>query len=263
MAMTRPVPFADLLRRHRVSRGLTQEELANRAGLSPRTISDLERGVKLTARTATIALLADALQLAEHHRAAFEAAARGRSSSPALGQASSSPAASRGVARAVATAIDDVLPQDAAIAGNDCGDHCSFGSVIPANAHDRPGRHIDTRSGCQGRGGSKRRRNGAAGGQRQQAEHDHHLHHLATPATDAIGRSVGGLPSTPGQTVSPRGEPPHQLIEHPVHLSPTFGRVIALSHFAERLSRLCVRREPRSLRRTLALLRSLRAEGIP
>ena len=38
--------FAHALRRHRLARGLTQEERAERAGLSVRAVSDLERGVK-------------------------------------------------------------------------------------------------------------------------------------------------------------------------------------------------------------------------
>ena len=37
--------FADLLRQLRVEARLTQEELADAAGLSPRSVSDLERGV--------------------------------------------------------------------------------------------------------------------------------------------------------------------------------------------------------------------------
>ena len=54
--------FGDLLRRYRVARGLTQEALAERAGLSVRTVSDLERGVNLTPRADTLPLLAAALE---------------------------------------------------------------------------------------------------------------------------------------------------------------------------------------------------------
>jgi tetratricopeptide (TPR) repeat protein/transcriptional regulator with XRE-family HTH domain len=57
---------------------LTQEELAEAASLSPRSVSDLERGINLTARRETARLLADALGLAGPERALFEAAARGR-----------------------------------------------------------------------------------------------------------------------------------------------------------------------------------------
>jgi predicted ATPase/DNA-binding XRE family transcriptional regulator len=69
-------PFGDLLRRHRQAAGLTQEELAERAGLSVDAISTLERGARLTPRKDTVALLADALTLAGDDRAAFLAAAR-------------------------------------------------------------------------------------------------------------------------------------------------------------------------------------------
>ncbi len=58
-----PLPFAVLLRRHRRAVGLTQEALAERAGLSLRAVSDLERGVKTRPHRDTVALLAAALGL--------------------------------------------------------------------------------------------------------------------------------------------------------------------------------------------------------
>src|SRR3984885_4719033 len=73
-----PVTFAAYLRELRTVAGLTQEELAAAAGLSPRSVSDLERGVNLTARKDTARLLADALHLTGAVRVEFEAAARGR-----------------------------------------------------------------------------------------------------------------------------------------------------------------------------------------
>ncbi|HWE64225.1 MAG TPA: helix-turn-helix transcriptional regulator, partial [Chloroflexota bacterium] len=74
--------FATLLRRYRQAAGLTQEELAERAHLSVRGITDLERGARRTPRRDTIALLAAALALAPAARADFEAAARSRLFSP-------------------------------------------------------------------------------------------------------------------------------------------------------------------------------------
>jgi transcriptional regulator with XRE-family HTH domain len=71
--------FGDVLRRERLAAELTQEELAERAGLSPRSVSDLERGINRTARKATAQLLADALGLEEPIRSQFVALARGRS----------------------------------------------------------------------------------------------------------------------------------------------------------------------------------------
>jgi predicted ATPase/transcriptional regulator with XRE-family HTH domain len=77
MADAATTSFGDLLRHHRLAAGLTQGELAERAGLSVRGINDLERGVRLHPRKDTVALLADALALTGEDRAAFAAAARG------------------------------------------------------------------------------------------------------------------------------------------------------------------------------------------
>jgi tetratricopeptide (TPR) repeat protein/transcriptional regulator with XRE-family HTH domain len=70
--------FAGLLRQLRVDAGLTQEELACAATLSPRSISDLERRINRTTRKPTARLLADALGLTGRERELFEAAASGR-----------------------------------------------------------------------------------------------------------------------------------------------------------------------------------------
>jgi transcriptional regulator with XRE-family HTH domain len=72
------IQYADLLRQLRAELGLTQEELASAAGISPRTISDLERGINQTPRRATAELLADALCLPAPRREEFMAAARRR-----------------------------------------------------------------------------------------------------------------------------------------------------------------------------------------
>jgi len=85
--------FAGLLRQLRAQAGLTQEELAEAAGLSQRAVSDLERGINRTARKDTALLLAGALGLAEPVRGLFVAAARGR------GAAAEVLAAGRRVAR--------------------------------------------------------------------------------------------------------------------------------------------------------------------
>ncbi len=85
--------FGGLLRRLRAGAGLTQEELAGAAGLSCRSVSDLERGVNLTARNETARLLAGALSLEGPERAAFLAAAGGRvpaAVAPGAGDAASS-----------------------------------------------------------------------------------------------------------------------------------------------------------------------------
>ena len=69
--------FAGLLRRLRAGAKLTQEELAAAAGVSPRSVSNLERGVNRTAHKDTAVLLAGALGLTGPAAELFVAAARG------------------------------------------------------------------------------------------------------------------------------------------------------------------------------------------
>jgi DNA-binding SARP family transcriptional activator/transcriptional regulator with XRE-family HTH domain len=64
-----------LLSRLRVDRGLSQEELADRSGMSVRAIRDLERGRVERPRRTSIALLCEALALTDGERAVFMRAA--------------------------------------------------------------------------------------------------------------------------------------------------------------------------------------------
>ena len=57
------VPFASLLRGLRTEARMTQEELAESAGLTSRAISYLERGEVTTPHKDTVRLLANALRL--------------------------------------------------------------------------------------------------------------------------------------------------------------------------------------------------------
>lgn len=68
--------FGELLRRHRIEADLTQEALAERAGLSARAISDLERGINKAPRRDTAKLLVAALGLEGATRATFLTASR-------------------------------------------------------------------------------------------------------------------------------------------------------------------------------------------
>ena len=70
--------FAGLLRQLRAEAKLTQEELAAAAGVSPRSVSNLERGINRTAHKDTAVLLAGALGLAGPAGDLFVAAARGK-----------------------------------------------------------------------------------------------------------------------------------------------------------------------------------------
>ncbi|WP_416967916.1 ATP-binding protein [Streptomyces sp. 4F14] len=69
--------LGELLRGHRRRLGLSQEELADRSGVSVRTISHVETGRIARPRPATVRHLADALGLAAAHREEFQEAATG------------------------------------------------------------------------------------------------------------------------------------------------------------------------------------------
>ena len=82
---TSTTPFSELLRRHRIASGVSQESLAERARISASAIGALERGARRAPYRETVALLADALGLSLTERAELEAAAdraRGRASGP-------------------------------------------------------------------------------------------------------------------------------------------------------------------------------------
>jgi non-specific serine/threonine protein kinase len=86
--MTSAAAFGQALREYRYARRLTQAELAERAGLSERAVSDLERGLKTPQRT-TVRLLSGALGLSPDLAESFELAARSpvaRSDKPASSQ---------------------------------------------------------------------------------------------------------------------------------------------------------------------------------
>jgi tetratricopeptide (TPR) repeat protein/transcriptional regulator with XRE-family HTH domain len=77
VAHHRQVVFGRLLRAHRHGALLTQEQLAERSGISARTIRELERGRVRRPRGDSVRLLADALALAGTTRLEFHTAARG------------------------------------------------------------------------------------------------------------------------------------------------------------------------------------------
>jgi transcriptional regulator with XRE-family HTH domain len=95
-------PFGLLLQRHRTAAGLSQEELAERAGLSRRGLSDLERGARRTPYPATVRRLAEALGLSEADRAALLMAAHTRPGSTVV----SDPQPRAGPLPALADALD-------------------------------------------------------------------------------------------------------------------------------------------------------------
>ena len=69
--------LGEALRRRRTEAGLTQEELAEQAGISARAVSDIERDLRRTIYRDTAVRLAAALKLDPTESAAFESLARG------------------------------------------------------------------------------------------------------------------------------------------------------------------------------------------
>ncbi len=88
MAPSSAHTFGDLLQQHRLAAGLTQEELAERAGLSVRGVGYLERGIRRAPRKDTVTRLATALTLTANDLALLnEAARRHRVPVPAVSRA--------------------------------------------------------------------------------------------------------------------------------------------------------------------------------
>jgi len=133
-----PAPdFADLLRGLRKEALLTQEELAEQAGLGLRTIQDLEGRRHRTAHKPTAERLADALTLTGQARTVFVRAAGGRvpaaevlaaraAATPAADPAGSGPAAPWPVPRE--------LPADVAAFTGRAGELAELDSLLPAQA---------------------------------------------------------------------------------------------------------------------------------
>jgi len=71
------VTFAELLRQLRARAGMTQEALAEQAGVSPATIAALEQGLRRRPYPHTIAQISNALALTPADRATLLARASG------------------------------------------------------------------------------------------------------------------------------------------------------------------------------------------
>ena len=139
--MDRTPAFGGLLRRHRMAAGLSQEELAERAGLSARGVSDLERGARTAPRLETLRLLADAL------------AGRRRSappSSPPRGASARRPTAAADVAPPAALPMPPT-PADRPRAGGRGRRRAAAARRRAAADADRPGGVGKTRLALAGR----------------------------------------------------------------------------------------------------------------
>jgi predicted ATPase/DNA-binding XRE family transcriptional regulator len=105
MVTMEPTTFGSLLRRLRLAAGLTQEELAERAGISAKAVSDLERDPTRTPRLESVTLLADALGVDAQERTLLLATARPNRDSRAAG-----------LMRAVPRPLTPLIGREAAVA---------------------------------------------------------------------------------------------------------------------------------------------------
>jgi tetratricopeptide (TPR) repeat protein/transcriptional regulator with XRE-family HTH domain len=134
--------FAGLLRQLRDAAGLTQEELAEAARLSTRTVSDLERGIHRSAQKDTAGLLADALGLAGAVRTSFVAAARGRVPAAevlAARNAAAALAAAAGNLPAAAVPVPRELPADVEAFTGRAVELAELDFLLPGAAEPRNG----------------------------------------------------------------------------------------------------------------------------
>ena len=158
--------LAGLLRQLRAEARLTQQELAKAAGVSPRSVSDLERGINRTARQDTAVRLAGALGLAEPVRSLFVAAARGRIPAAQVlaarrGQAPGESPASAGGMHGFVPALTSFVGRAGPVR-----EVAAPAGPQPAGDGDRAGRHGEDPARSRGgpAGGRPVRRRGLAGG---------------------------------------------------------------------------------------------------
>ncbi|CCH31143.1 helix-turn-helix domain-containing protein [Actinosynnema sp. NPDC047251] len=114
-----PEAFDALLKGYRVRAGLTQEDLAEGAGVSVRAISDMERGIARGPQRRTIAALAGPLRLSDDELAALHGIAK------------------RGRARPAVTAVTALAPVAAGIPVR------GPAGVLPPDVEDLAGRSPD------------------------------------------------------------------------------------------------------------------------
>jgi tetratricopeptide (TPR) repeat protein/transcriptional regulator with XRE-family HTH domain len=98
--------FGVFLRRRRLDAGLTQEELADRTGLSVRAISDIERGITSRPHTNSVSMLAQALGIDASGSVELAKASRPRDNGPA-------PAPDRQVPRQLPPALVSFVGREA------------------------------------------------------------------------------------------------------------------------------------------------------
>ncbi|SDZ01570.1 Helix-turn-helix domain-containing protein [Amycolatopsis xylanica] len=138
--------FGDFLRFYRLRLALTQEELAERTGLSVRALSDMERGRARSPHRRTVDLLVTGLELAEPEAAEFAAQARvGRVAATAVEK----PGRERALELSVARGLPPVLTE---LTGRE--DELRLLTGFAADAASSPGAQLVVIHGLPGVGKS-------------------------------------------------------------------------------------------------------------
>jgi tetratricopeptide (TPR) repeat protein/transcriptional regulator with XRE-family HTH domain len=135
-------PFGVVLRRYRERALVSQEQLAERSGLSSRAIRNLESGRTRRPHGSSVRLLADALGLGDGERAAFEATARAARTGAEAAVDGGQPRADGG--RAPADRLSE-----GRTAGGAVPDRLARPAQLPADVVDFTGREVLTAYLCR------------------------------------------------------------------------------------------------------------------
>jgi transcriptional regulator with XRE-family HTH domain len=109
MSVLHPETFAELVRRHRLAWGLTQQELAERAGISPRGVRALEAGERQLPQQATVRLLADECRGTGGEGSACRAPESASPQSPCVARVAAHVAARQGDPAEARTLLEEAL----------------------------------------------------------------------------------------------------------------------------------------------------------
>jgi predicted ATPase/transcriptional regulator with XRE-family HTH domain len=214
--------FATSLRGLREHARLTQEELAERAGVSARTISDVERGLRFRVYADTANRLAEALDLDGPQRTGFIDVARGRADpEPRAGAATPHP-------------LTPLIGRDAEVAR------------VAADLQPQGGGRLVTVTGL---GGCGKTRLAIAAAQQLASAYDGRVRFVPLAPVqrpgwlaDALARALGTVPSRIGATVGDR--PTLVVFDAFEHVLPASGLLADLLHEAAGLRALVTSRVP-------------------
>jgi predicted ATPase/transcriptional regulator with XRE-family HTH domain len=232
MSTSSPGMLGTLLKRFRMSAALSQQELAERSTVSVRTISDIERGQRTTARFETVRQLARALDLSERDRGLLVEAAQPKSDQLPASQALALALAPPAPAPVPSLRVQTLPAQPTPMIGRE-----AVLSEIVGAVENNPGRAIT----LTGPGGIGKTRLAIEAARRSAASFDDgvafaNLAPLADPASvavtiaQALGITTGGvsLPESISQFLQDRSM---MLVldnfEHLIEAAPVISQLLA------------------------------------